>query len=100
LIAVILLVAHAAQQREAARVERVVVFSWLAFTLLPLLAFVIVQTSKLPAMFGVVGVLLLWTLATGTVAQQIAATEAATRPARAEMPPWYVVWERRRVETR
>jgi hypothetical protein len=100
LIAVVLLVAHAAQQRENARVERVVVFSWLAFTLLPLLAFVIVQTSKLPAMFGVVGVLLLWTLATGTVAQQIAATEAATRPARAEMPPWYVVWERRRVETR
>jgi hypothetical protein len=99
LIGVVLLVAHAAQQRETSSVERVVVFSWLTFTLLPLLAFVAVQASKLPAAFGVIGVLLLWTLATGTVAQQIAATEAATRPARAQMQPWYVVWDRRRVET-
>jgi hypothetical protein len=67
------------------------VFSWVLFSFLPLIAFVIVPTSKVPAAIGVGGILLLWAIAAGTVAQQIAATEAATRPSRSELRPWYVV---------
>lgn len=94
LIGVLLLVAYAITQRDTARVERLTVFSWSVFSLLPLLAFVVVQTSKVPAAIGVVGVLLLWAVATGTVAQQVAATEAASRPSTADLQPWYVVRER------
>ena len=99
LIGVLLLVSYALTQRDMQRVERLTVFSWSVFSLLPLLSFVIVQTSKVPAAFGVVGVLLLWAVATGTVAQQVAATEAASRPSRADLRPWYVVRERRSYES-
>jgi hypothetical protein len=90
LIGVLLLVAHARMQHDESRVERLTVFSWTMFSLLPLIAFVLVQTSKVPAAIGVAGVLLLCAVATGTVAQQVAATEAASRPARSRMQPWYV----------
>jgi len=99
LIAVMLLVAYAITQRDAPRVERLTVFSWTAFSLCPLVAFALAQTSKVPAAIGVVGVLLLWAVAAGTVAQQVAATEAASRPGRAEMQPWYVVRERRSIQS-
>lgn len=91
LIAVALLVAFALAQRDVLQAERLTIFSWVAFSAMPLIAFVMVQTSKVPAAIGVAGVLLLWALSAGTVAQQIAATEAATRPARSEVRPWYVV---------
>jgi hypothetical protein len=91
LIGVVLLVAHANANRDRMRADRLTAFAWATFSLLPLLAFVIVQTSKVPAAFGVVGVALLWAVAAGTVAQQVATSEAATRPARAELRPWYVV---------
>ena len=99
LIGVLLLVAYAITQRDTPRVERLTVFSWALFSLLPLIAFVLVQTSKVPAAIGVAGVLLLWAVATGTVAQQVAETEAASRPSRAELQPWYVVRERRSFES-
>jgi len=99
LVGIVLLAAYAAQQRDVVRIERLTVFSWIAFTLLPLIAFVMVQTSKIPAAIGVIGVLLAWTIATGTVAQQVAATEAATRPAGANVQPWYVVRDRRSVRS-
>lgn len=91
LLGVVLLVAHSLSQRDEARVERLTVFSWTMFSALPLLAFVVVQTSTVPAVIGVVGILLLWGVATGAVSQQIASTEAATRPSSATLQPWYVV---------
>lgn len=93
LIGVILLVVHARAQRDESSAERLTVFSWAIFSFLPLISFVIVQTSKVPAAIGVVGILLLWGLAAGTVAQQITATEAAAQPSQAHLAPWYVVRE-------
>lgn len=91
LLGVVLLVAHALRQRDEPRAERLTVFSWAMFTVLPLIAFVLVQSSKVPAAIGVTGVLLVWGLAASTVAQQIAATEEVSRPVRSELQPWYVV---------
>ncbi len=99
LIGVLLLIAHANIQRDIPRIERLTVFSWTTFSLLPLSAFVIVQTSRVPAAIGVVGVMLLWAVAAGTVAQQVAASAAASQPSRRNSQPWYVVRERRSVES-
>ena len=99
LIGVLLLVAYSIRQRDTPQVERLTVFSWTTFSLLPLLTFVLVPTSKVPATIGVVGILLLWAAAAGTIAQQVAATEAASRPPMASMQPWYVVRDRRSFES-
>jgi hypothetical protein len=91
LVGVVLLIAHARSQDERTRAEWLTICSWALFSLLPLLAFIVVQTSQVPAAIGVVGVLTFWAVAAGTVAQQVAATEAATRPSRAELQPWYAI---------
>jgi hypothetical protein len=91
LLGVILLIAYAHSQHERLRAEWLTIGSWVLFSLLPLLAFIVVQTSQVPAAIGVAGVLVFWAVAAGTVAQQVAATEAATRPSRSELQPWYVI---------
>jgi len=91
LLGVVFLVAHALINREEARVERLTVFTWAAFSLLPLLTFVTVQTSKVPAGIGLTGLLLVWAMAASAIAQQAADAEEVSRPSRSELRPWYVV---------
>jgi hypothetical protein len=56
-----------------------------------LIAFVIVQTSKVPAALGVAGILALWAVAAVTVAHEASAVESARKPRPRDLRPWYVV---------
>jgi hypothetical protein len=91
LIGVVMLAVHAIDVGDALRADRVVAGSWAVFTALPLISFVVVQTSKVPAALGVAGIMALWAVAAMTVAHEASAVEAARNPRPRDLRPWYVV---------
>ncbi|MGH9176431.1 MAG: glycosyltransferase family 87 protein, partial [Vicinamibacterales bacterium] len=91
LLAVVLMAAHAIHGGEPRRSDWFVASSWAVFSVLPLVMFVIVQSSKAPAAIGVAGLMLLWGFAAGAVAQEAVEAETASQPARTDLRPWYVI---------
>jgi hypothetical protein len=90
LLAGVLLLAHARRVGDELLEARVIVSCWAFFTLGPLLYFVVIQSSKLPAALSTIGILLL----TGFAAQSILPqTAPAAEPAPVEVvidptSPW------------
>jgi hypothetical protein len=89
----ILLIAQARRIGDAHQADRALVVSWLCFTLLPLAYFLVVQSSKVPAVLSTIGILLIAAMASHLLAQP--ATVVQPIPAPAEVPE-QVVHRRRR----
>lgn len=84
MIGVILLVAHALESDDLPRVNRLTVLAWSSFRLVPLVPFLVVQSSKVPALLTTFGILLVWGLAAQSLVQPLAAEDAEVLPSNPE----------------
>lgn len=62
-LAAVFMVEHAYREQDVAGVDRMVGVAWVFLSFGPLLPFLIVQSSRIPAMITVVGILFIWALA-------------------------------------
>jgi hypothetical protein len=86
LLGSVLLIARARWQRDEVQVNRVIVISWLFFTLLPMLYFVVVQSSKVPAVMSTIGILVIMGMASHLLAQPAAAIHPSPSPTEVPEP--------------
>jgi hypothetical protein len=59
-LAVVFLIDAAYRNNDREWAQRLVMFSWLTFAFLPLLPFLVVQSSRVPAMISTVGLIVIW----------------------------------------
>jgi hypothetical protein len=69
MIGIVLLAVYAIQVDDRALRNKVLAFSWVFFTIIPLGLFMISQTTRLPATVATIGMLLVWGAAAVSVAQ-------------------------------
>jgi hypothetical protein len=62
LLGVVLLVTVIQRSGDVLRTERLLLVTWVTFTLAPLLSFVLVPTSKVPALIAICGLVICWCL--------------------------------------
>ena len=78
-LAAVFMIEHAQRERDTAGVDRIMGIAWIFFSFGPLLPFLVVQSSRVPAMISTVGLLLLWGLALRSSVAAIPAPERADR---------------------
>lgn len=76
-VAAVFLVEAANRKGDVFWVRRLVTFSWIIFGFLPLLPFLVVQSSRVPAMISTIGVLIIWGVALRQVLAMLQAPETA-----------------------
>jgi hypothetical protein len=88
-LGVVFLLEYAYRESDFSAVERLIGVSWLFFAFGPLLPFLVVVSSRVPAVISTVGVLLLWGFALRGVLAQLPATAPAQQlePGEAEHGP-------------
>lgn len=85
-LGVVFLLEHAYRESDLSAAERLIGVSWLFFSFGPLLPFLVVQSSRVPAVISTVGVLVLWGFALRGVLAQLPApaTTEKLKPGEAE----------------
>ena len=82
-LAAVFMIEHAQRERDTAGIDRIMGIAWIFFSFGPLLPFLVVQSSRVPAMISTVGLLLLWGMA---LRSSIAAIPAPHRADRYKKP--------------
>lgn len=82
LLGVVFLLERAYRESDFGAAERVIALSWLFFSFGPLLPFLVVQSSRVPAVISAVGVILLW----GLALREVLARQTAPAPAESLAP--------------
>lgn len=62
-LAAVFLIEHAQREHDLAGVDRVIGVSWIFFSFGPFLPFLVVQSSRVPAMISTLGLLIFWGMA-------------------------------------
>ncbi len=87
MLGAVFLLDHAYRESNLAAVERILGVSWLFFSFGPLLPFLVVPSSRVPAVISTVGVMILFGLALRGVLAQLPAPSTVESLARREVDP-------------
>ena len=87
MLGAVFLLDHAYRESNLAAVERILGVSWLFFSFGPLLPFLVVPSSRVPAVISTAGVMILFGLALRGVLAQLPAPSTVESLARREVDP-------------
>jgi hypothetical protein len=92
LLGVLLLIAHLQHARQRVLADRLLMWSVIFFSIAPLASFLVVPTSKIPALLGIGGLLLCWCVTMGLALGPV----PVRVPRRAEVPVQWRATDHRR----